>query len=293
MSYMHINNLYKAQEVLQQGPTCYALEKIHGTSANIAFKDGKVTFFSGGESHANFVALFDVESLTRLFTDKFFQGVEVIIYGEAYGGKQQHMSETYGKALKFVAFEANVEGKWLAVPEACFVARLLGLDFVDWSEIPTTIEAITAERDKPSVQSIKNGITEPKIREGVVLRPLIESVDHRGNRIMAKFKREEFSETHISKKEVDPSKFEAARAAKQLVAQWVTPMRLEHVIDRLISTREDKEVSMEDTRTLIGLMVEDVTREGRGEIDVTPLISKEIGASTARLLKQQLNSILV
>lgn len=35
MGYLHIDNLYKAQEILAFR-TCFALEKIHGTSANVA-----------------------------------------------------------------------------------------------------------------------------------------------------------------------------------------------------------------------------------------------------------------
>ena len=36
MSYMHIDNLYKNQDILLF-KECYALEKIHGTSAGLEF----------------------------------------------------------------------------------------------------------------------------------------------------------------------------------------------------------------------------------------------------------------
>lgn len=39
MSYMHIDNLYKSQTLLMFRE-CYALEKIHGTSAHVMWKDG-------------------------------------------------------------------------------------------------------------------------------------------------------------------------------------------------------------------------------------------------------------
>lgn len=41
MGYQHIPNLYKEQAILAQSE-CYALEKIHGTSAHIKFKAGSL-----------------------------------------------------------------------------------------------------------------------------------------------------------------------------------------------------------------------------------------------------------
>lgn len=38
MGYMHIDNLYKNQDMLIFRE-CYALEKIHGTSAHVSWKD--------------------------------------------------------------------------------------------------------------------------------------------------------------------------------------------------------------------------------------------------------------
>ena len=53
MAYLHIDNLYKNQEILMF-KECYALEKIHGTSAHVGFKEGAIHFFSGGENHERF-----------------------------------------------------------------------------------------------------------------------------------------------------------------------------------------------------------------------------------------------
>lgn len=97
MGYLHIDNLYKNQEILLF-KECFALEKIHGTSAHVAHKDGTLRFFAGGSKHESFVALFDQEALLEKL-----QGLNVTIYGESYGGKTQGMSETYGKEMKFIA----------------------------------------------------------------------------------------------------------------------------------------------------------------------------------------------
>src|SRR3990167_7282552 len=98
MAYLHIDNLYKAQEILAFR-TCYALEKIHGTSAHVGFKGGVITFFSGGASHERFVEIFDEEALQARFAERFMVSDVVVVFGEAYGGKCQGMSLTYGKTL--------------------------------------------------------------------------------------------------------------------------------------------------------------------------------------------------
>jgi hypothetical protein len=125
LGYMHIDNLYKNQTVLlfKEG---YALEKIHGTSAHITYRaaaNPEVTFFSGGAKHADFVSLFDAEGLKQRFEELGLD--DVTIYGEAFGGKMQGMSKSYGIKLRFIAFDVMVgrgeQGVWLNVPNACDV----------------------------------------------------------------------------------------------------------------------------------------------------------------------------
>ncbi len=294
MGYMHIENLYKAQEILLF-KTCYALEKIHGTSAHVGWKDGKLTFFSGGESHDRFVALFDSQMLTVAFSERFGSGESCTVYGEAYGGKQQGMSPTYGKDLKFIAFDVRVSGErgesWLNVRHAAGVCQGLGLEFVDFAEVSTDMEAINIERDKPSTQALRNGIAEPKIREGVVLRPLIEVTDWRGDRVIAKHKRAEFSERGRPNVEMDPSRRQQLVGAEAIALEWVTAMRLEHVIDALLASRDDKAVDMRDIPDVIRLMVEDVAREAADEIVDTQAARKAIGGRTVKLFKLRLQSL--
>lgn len=292
MGYQHIDNLYRAQEILAFR-TCFATEKIHGTSANIQWKDGHVRFSSGSEKHERFVELFDATALAAKFAERFLENESVVVHGEAYGDKCQRMSETYGAELRFVAFEVKVGDVFLAVPQAFEFVTFLGLEFVDFTEIPATMEAIDAERDKPSTQAIRNGTTESKIREGIVLRPPFECVLNNGKRVMAKHKRDEFAERGSPNlAEIDPSKRELMENAQAIALEWVTPMRLMHVIDRLVSIRTNKEVEITDTGKIIELMVEDVTREAEGEIADNQAVRRAIGGAAARMFKQHLASAL-
>lgn len=286
---MHISNLHKAQEILAFRE-CYALEKIHGTSAHISWKDGRVTFSSGGESYDRFASLFDVDVLTEKFKGRFLPETPVVVYGEAYGGKQQQMSATYGKELRFVAFEVKVGDVFLAVPQAVDWATVMGLEFVDFALVSTDIDSLNAERDKPSTQAVRNGIIEPKIREGIVLRPPFEARLNNGDRLIAKYKREEFAERGRPKlDDMDPTKREVMEQRDAIAVEWVTPMRLEHVIDAVISGRDSKDLDIKDTSTVIAAMVEDLTREAAGEIVDNQMVRRAIASRTAVLFKQRLS----
>jgi len=284
MGYLHINNLYKNQTILMF-KECYALEKIHGTSANISWNanEQKVNFFSGGENYENFVSLFDVEFLQTKLSELFVTS-NATIYGEAYGGKQQGMSATYGKKLKFIGFDVQVNNIWLNVPNAEEICKSLNIEFVDYVKVSTDLESLNAERDKQSIQAIRNGCGENKLREGIVLKPLIEFTTNNGGRVIVKHKRDEFKETK-TQKEVSPEKFKIMEDAKAVAEEWVTEMRLKHILSKL-----PQGINVENTKLVIDAMVEDVYREAKGEIIESREVTKFIGCKTATLFKKKLQN---
>lgn len=282
MGYLHIDNLYKNQNVLLF-KELYALEKLHGTSAHIVWQpccapetrhgtdvkiegqqevytneNGYLILFSGGASIHVFEKLVNPTELMKKF-DGFNTRVEV--YGELYGGSQQKQSWRYGKDLKFCAFDVHINQSWLTVPDAQDVSTKLGLEFVSWYKIPATIEACNMARDHFSVQAKRNGIAVDQPMEGVVLRPLLEVTDNRGQRIIAKHKRAEERETATERKVEDPSKLQALANAAAIANEWVTETRLDHVLDKL-----PQGIGIEKTGDVIKAMLEDVLREAKGEI---------------------------
>jgi len=286
MGYMHILNLYKSQEILLF-KECYAMEKIHGTSAHIGWKFETKTlyFFSGGESHENFIKLFDITTLGIMLTE-MFPDQDVVVFGEAYGGKQQGMSHTYGKELKFIGFDVKVGELWLNVPNAEDVCRKLGLEFVHYEKVDVNLENLDILRDADSVQAVRNGITEPKKREGIVLRPLVEMRINNGDRVICKYKPDEQMETK-TKREVSEEQLKILSDAKAIAEDWVTNLRLEHILQKFPA-----DVSMEAMGDIIKAMIEDVYREGKDEIVESKEASKAIGNKTVGLFKQKLNSTL-
>lgn len=282
---MHISNMYKQKNILLFKEV-YCLEKIHGTSAHVAWKvlDKEVTFFSGGESHAKFTALFDSADLKSKF-EELFPDVDVVVYGEAYGGSCQKMSATYGKDLKFVAFDVKVNDIWLNVPNAEDVATKLGLEFVAYAQVTTDLAALDAERDADSTQAIRNGMGTGKKREGVVIRPLQEFIDSSGERVIVKHKRDEFKET-ATPRVVSDEKLQVLTEAKAIADEWCTAERLNHVLDKL-----PQDIGMESTKLVITAMVEDVYREAKGEIVESKEVSAAIQQKTVALFKQKVQKV--
>jgi len=298
---MSINNLYKDRDILLF-KQCYALEKIHGSSAHISFKqehtfaDGfatltpSINFFSGGEKHETFVKIFNQELLLATF--KSLNIPSLTIYGEVYGGKCQGMSATYGKEMKFVAFEVKIGDVWLSVPQAEEIVKQFKLDFVYYDLVETNIETLDKLAEAPSVQAKRNGITEDKIREGIVLRPLIELRKNNGERIIAKHKNDKFKETSHQRK-LDTNQLELLDQADKIVSEWVTEMRLSHVLDGF------HDAGIEKTGEIVKSMIDDIIKEGVGEVSFGDISSKQnfeirkvIGRKTAEMFKQRLKGIL-
>lgn len=281
MGYLHINNLYKARDVLLFKEV-YALEKVHGTSAHIKLADGALTFFPGGESRANFEALFDPVAL--LAGMGALGSPEVTVYGEAYGGKCQRMSHTYGDALRFIVFDVQIGDTWLDVPAMDRVATNLGLEVVPWTRVVADVEALNFQRDAPSIVAERRGCG-VKPREGIVVRPLLE-VSTGDGRVIAKHKGAAFEERATPPK-ADAGKLEVLAQATAIADEWVTPMRLSHVCDKLPAN-----IGPECTKLVIDAMVEDVLREAAGEIVDSKEARSAIGKRTAQLFRARLAAAL-
>lgn len=291
MGYMHIDNLYKteAQKILEF-KWVYALEKLHGTSSNLKYiKDlqgERIVFFSGGMKHQLFVDIFDHDALLEKFRATGLD--HVTIYGEAYGGAQQGMSAIYGKDPKFCAFDVLIgESTWLSVPEAAKFVEDFGLEFVWYTTVETKIEEIDKIRQMPSHQAERNGMGNDKWSEGIVLRPPFEVTLNKGKRVMAKHKNEMYHERNKQPSLQDAiknkEKLVVLQRAKEIADEWVTEMRLTHVLDKI-----EGEHDVSRMGEIIKAMQEDVVREAEGEIVVSKDALGQIARATAEMFKRRM-----
>ncbi len=297
MSYLHIQNLYKDPRILMMRE-CFALEKVHGSSAHIKFEvinrfeeggfertEKVIKFFSGGCKHETFRALFPEDKWwIDYFTEHDFD--DITIYGEAYGGKCQGMSKTHGDKLRFIAFEVKVGDYWLSVPNAWEVATKAGLEFVPFKKIRCTVKVLDRERDRDSVVAERRGYGKQK-REGIVIRPLEELTFNNGARMIAKHKGEDFQERKTKQVVGGYNKLRVIMEANKIADEWVTKMRLNHVLDKLKYLGEC-DIGMEVIGVVIKAMIEDIKREAEGEIAENKKVWTAVGRNTARLFKRYL-----
>jgi len=282
MGYLHINNLYKAQEVLLFKEV-YALEKVDGTSTHIKYKvtrQPQLSFFSGCIKHENFTNLFNQEEILANLP----KVDDIIIYGEGYGGKVQGQSKKYGSNLKFIAFDVKIGDCWLDVPTAEKIVKRCGLTFVPYIKCSTDLDILTEERDKPSVVAEWAG-NHNQTREGIVIRPLIELRKNNNERVIAKYKNDDFRETKKKRQIKDPKKLEVLKQAQDIATEWVTINRLKHVLDK-IHSKNQQPPSIENMREILISMCEDIKREARGEIAWSKPVEKEINRQTAIIFKK-------
>ncbi|AGF85627.1 ligase 2 [Moumouvirus goulette] len=293
MGYMHIESLYKCPDFFQLFPEVYCMEKIHGTSTWIRYEKGQVLkFHSGGESGEAFKSIFNEKLIkNKLDEISFNNNWNIIkIHGEAYGGRQQGMSKTYGDKLKFIVFDIYVENndiginpKYLNIPEAEQMARNLSLEFVYYVRGSNTPEWIEEQSNQESIQAIRNGIGSGKPREGVVIRPIIESILPNGQRAIMKHKNAEFWE--IKSRRPLGERLKVVEGINEIVEDWVTDQRFYHVIDRVLQQKVDKILEKSDIKILLDLMVEDVKRESEGEVIWSDKLISAIRKKTAVMFK--------
>ena len=173
-------------------------EKVDGTNIRVSWDGNRVKI--GGRSDEAQINTNLLLKLQELFmydeaikrlkeTFKVFKEEgehEVVFYGEGYGGNIQKDGGKYSKDPSFVLFDVMVDGVFLERHNLSDVAEELGLAWVPTIGNGTLLEAI---------QCVKKGFLSewgPFIAEGLVLRPRVELLTRRGERIITKVKVKDF-----------------------------------------------------------------------------------------------------
>lgn len=168
-------------------------EKVDGTNIRVTWHDGKVVF--QGKTNAaqippallhNLVDMFPPELLARHFPIG-----SVCLYGEGYG-KGINKGHLYRPDdVSFILFdvlvETTAESLWLQRADVCDIADKLGIDVVPIRDIGTLWDAVVFV--KAGHLSV---IGQQPIAEGLVMRPTVDLLDRRGNRIITKLKCKDF-----------------------------------------------------------------------------------------------------
>lgn len=173
-------------------------DKVDGTNMSY-YWDGHELQIHGKSEKANIPSklkttmeeLISVEKMREVFPIKYDEeGNEipfmVRIYGEGYGVGIQKCGGSYSRTEnKFIVFDIMINGFWLEWDNVCDICSKLGLETVTCFGEMTLREA-----EALVIKGFKSPISENKEldAEGIVLRPLVQLFNKKGERIMVKIK---------------------------------------------------------------------------------------------------------
>lgn len=302
IDYVNVRNLDKNNEIYEiDEDKNKDDQKVNDNEYEYIFEDFHIRFHSAGERPDAFAALFDhkflKQQLFQLVSNNNWYRIKV--HGEGYGGKQQKMADTYGPNLKFIVFDVKVfdkidkidnnnnnNGRFLDIAKSEQIAKQLNLEFVHYEIGQCTPEWFDQQTKTHSIQAIRNGMGEGKLREGIIVRPLLETLTANGDRIIYKHKNPEFWET-TSERPLG-EKLVVMNDAQQIANEWVTKQRAEHVVNHIISDREQKEIAYADISILVKEMIEDIKRESIGEVEWSKLVEKEIKKRSGNMFRNMI-----
>ncbi len=164
-------------------------EKVDGTNIRVQW-DGEQVTFAGKTERAD-TPKFLREKLVELFSPEIFKANDMpalCLYGEGYGAKIQKGGGNYiPDGVSFILFDVGIEGVWLERYNVEDIAEKLLVNVVPIIGEGTLLEGVAM---------VKGGY-ESKLRktppEGLVMRPSVELLNRRGERVIAKIKAKDFT----------------------------------------------------------------------------------------------------
>jgi ATP-dependent RNA circularization protein (DNA/RNA ligase family) len=168
-------------------------EKIDGTNIRVMW-DGENVRFGGKTDNAQIPSIL-IEALQDTFTNElmkecFSDTDNVCLYGEGYGKKIQKGGNYLPDSADFILFDVKVGNWWLTRDDNEDIARKLNIGVVPIIGIWKLNEAIEYVK-----QGFKSTIAENKdyIAEGLVMKPVTELFNRKGERIITKIKHKDFT----------------------------------------------------------------------------------------------------
>lgn len=168
-------------------------EKIDGTNIRIMW-DGENVRFGGKTDNAQIPTIL-LGSLQDTFTndimkDCFSDANDVCLYGEGYGKKIQKGGNYLPDRADFILFDIKIGNWWLTIDTNEDIAKKLNIEVVP---------IIGIWKLEQAIEYVKNGfistIADNKkyIAEGLVMKPIIELFDRKGERVISKIKYKDFT----------------------------------------------------------------------------------------------------
>ncbi|MBI2343807.1 MAG: hypothetical protein HYV02_05715 [Deltaproteobacteria bacterium] len=308
--YPHIENIEEVT-TLFEWPEVIATEKVHGSAMRIGWIDGVLRIGGRRLEFANltptskegqgFVAwVLDTGLGVRIWTA--FEGHDALLFGEWHGSgtpekgwPQIQKGIRYCQGNDFRLFDAKMDGQYVPQDALPALAARVGLRTMPilYRGRPDQA-AFDGLIDTMSRVGEENGIVDPENTiEGIVIRPPVPMWDDKGNMLIAKYKVGKWAERASQQRHPKTPKKprEAAPpSATAFVEEFVTDMRLQHVLDQL------REAGIPITMAAMGevmkRMGQDIKREGARALEQTGLEWKTVSPLIVQQTKQLLMAYL-
>lgn len=174
-------------------------EKVDGTNIRVTWNGGEPRFT--GKTDDAQMPLHLLKSLAETFTrDKFLAALpniendpcySVCLYGEGYGAKIQRVGSRYiPDGCGFILFDVKVGDWWLDRKDVYDIADKFGIKRVPVIDTGTLTAAVAhVQAGFKSIISVDATLD----AEGLVMRPLMQLWNRKGERIIAKVKMKDFT----------------------------------------------------------------------------------------------------
>lgn len=182
--YYGINNLRHYPDIFGPDELVVVTEKLHGTNSRIGMVDGE---WLAGSHHVQRGEADEVYWSPRKHAEKLVEALgkyhrQVVLYGEILGDSVQSLDYGYKGHEGYYAFDLMIDGRYVdywTFKTTCWLY-----------DVPLVPVLYDGPYDFDMIREFAKGQTfldAEHIREGVVVRPLIERHDPRVGRVIMKF----------------------------------------------------------------------------------------------------------
>ena len=277
-----------------------------------------------GDHYGSVAYLTALPKKPRIVREEFWQVLEkhypeYTFYGEWYGNGVQkgvkYFPSTLEKDRDLAIFDIRGPNgtflNWNEVLDACNDVEVRTKQLtVEWPgqeafklytvpELyrgPITLDKLDSFLNQNSTQAMLNGVKEPvNIAEGIVVKPLQEALDGRGNRVIFKYKSEIFQEIAKQPKlrKLTPEEIAEKKKIGEFAENIVTSGRVSTIVEHI--TRDNPEIDIKRMPDFLKELSKDISEEFREFFDSMDkkerkIYNREISAQGARLFKEYLYS---
>lgn len=190
VSYTDIENLRNFPEVIPPGAEVEMTEKIHGTCGRIGIVEGELMAGSMGvrrrrpEEPAKSTYWFPLTlpGVEELLAELGREHRQVILFGEIFGQGIQSLHYGQHEQPGFRAFDLMVDGRYLGCDE--FHAHCGRWEV---PQVPLLYRGPFSLERARELSAGRTTLADTHIREGVVVKPVVEATDPRIGRVVLKY----------------------------------------------------------------------------------------------------------